>query len=132
MQQILYGGGGLLAGVAIVFALSRFLLGQALTSLQGELAAVQDALATEREDRRKDLADVQLKMRELERLYDEQRREKHRLAQEYTRVSSMLGVIVALAERCTCGALDIVKDLMSRVVATVDPTHIPNVEGDRP
>lgn len=57
----------------------------------------------------------------LEVLYDEQRREKHRLANDLAKAQILLGVIVDLAEKCTCGALEIVDDLLRRAVPDVNP-----------
>lgn len=127
MSQLLLGGGGVLGGVALVAVLSKFFIGSALSTLHAEIHNLRERLESEQEDRRKTDAATASRMADIEALYDEQRREKHRLANEYTKVSVLLGVIVDLAEKCTCGALDIVKDLMSRV-ALGDPI-IPPTEG---
>lgn len=115
MSQVLLTGGGVLGGVIVVLAFARFLLGSALSTLQTEIRTLRERLEAEQLARRDDNAQVSQRIAELEALYDEQRKDKHRIANEYTKVAVLLGVIVDLAEKCTCGALDIVSDLMARV-----------------
>lgn len=107
MSQVLLTGGGVLGGVVVVVAFAKFLLGSALSTLQQEIKTLRERM--EDQDR---------KLIAIEALYDEQRKEKHRLANEYTKAQVLLGVIIDLAEKCTCGALDIVKDLLARIAVT--------------
>ena len=121
MSQLLLGGGGALGGVIVVIALSKFLLGSALSTLHTEIVNLRERLESEQEDRRKNDEIVGVRMAQLEKLYDQQRKEKHDIRNEFVKVSMLLGIVVELAEKCTCGALNIVKDLMARVAASTFP-----------
>lgn len=123
MPQVLLTGGGVGIGIVVVIAFAKFLLGSALATLQTEIGTLRERM--EEQDAR--LADM-------ERRYDEQRREKHRLANEYTKAQVLLGVIIDLAEKCTCGALDMVKELLARIAVTpadlYSGLHIDDEPGD--
>lgn len=58
---------------------------------------------------------------QLEVLYDEQRAEKHRLNNELGQAQMLLGVVIDLAKKCTCGALDIVRELIDRAASINTP-----------
>jgi hypothetical protein len=70
---------------------------------------------------RDDVAALNEKLSKVEALYDEQRTLKHSAVNELTKAQVLLGIILDLAEKCTCGALDIVGDLLSRTVP--EPPH---------
>lgn len=103
-QWAIGGGLGLMAMVGLI----RYLLGDRTATgvLQQEIS-----------DLRKEIRENARKIAELEALYDEQRREKHRLNNELGRAQMLLGVVGELAEQCTCGALAIVGDLLARADA---------------
>lgn len=98
MEQLPIIGGTALGTAGLVIALVRWLVFTEIKVLRDQQA------------------DLLKQVGKLEILYDEQRREKHRLANELTKAQVLLGVIIDLAEQCTCGALDLVKDLMSRAL----------------
>lgn len=119
MSQLLLTGGGVLGGIVVVIAFSRFLLGSALATLHAEITNLRERLVESEKASERRALQADNRMAELEKLYDEQRKEKHRITNEYTKVAMMLGVVVDLAEKCTCGALDIVGDLLARVAKDV-------------
>lgn len=121
MSQVLLTGAGVLGGVTVVIALSKFLLSSALQTLHTEITNLRGRLESEQAARVASDAARDSRMAELERLYDVQRKEKHDIKNEYTKVSVLLGIIVDLAEKCSCGALDIIGDLMARVAADSNP-----------
>lgn len=103
-------------GLVVVIALIRFLLADPSKSLQAEVEGLSKALEAERVDRRSDVAALHEKLERVEALYDESRKDKHRINNELTKAQVLLGVILDLAEKCTCGALDIIDDLLRRSV----------------
>lgn len=137
MEQLPLVGGTAIGLVIALVALAKFLLGDkaAMRALETEITGLRSELASEREHRRAELDsereqrrrdhDTMLaKVTAVEVLYDEQRREKHRLGNELTKAQLLLGVIVDLAEKCTCGALDLVDDLMKRAGAVANPLDV--------
>lgn len=110
---LLGGAAGLLA---LTVAFIRFLLADPAKSQQAEIVGLRDELAAERQARRDDIARLEARQHELELLYDESRREKHAAMNELTKAQVLLGLIIDLAEKCTCGALDIVEDILARAV----------------
>ena len=136
-------GGG--AAVIALISLIRFLLDNkraervgesASSNQQTEIVGLREDLRLERADRRADITTLneqrardraefaeQIAMLKAEAA--EQRTEKHRLNNELTKAHLLLGVIVDLAEKCTCGALDLVSDLMARAVDFDDPQWKP-------
>lgn len=114
-------GGGL--GAVALISLIRFLLGDkgANEVLQAQIRGLSDALAKERRDRRDDIASLNQQIAHLTADVSEQRTEKHRLNNELGQAQMLLGVIVKLAEDCTCGALEVVKDLMARAPTPFTP-----------
>ena len=96
---VIGGAAGVTAIVVALVALGRFLL-----SDKREIT-----------DLRLDIRELRDHVMKLEALYDEQRTEKHRILNELTKASMLLGIIVDLADKCTCGALALVDDLMRRV-----------------
>lgn len=67
-------------------------------------------------DLRKDVKTLAEKLAVLESKYDEERRLKHAALNELTKAQVLLGLIIDLAEKCTCGALNLVHDLLARSV----------------
>lgn len=132
MTQLLLGGSGVIGGVIVVIVLAKFLLGSALQTLHTEIRHLRDRLEQEQTSRAASDTLRDKRLADIEKLYNEQRTEKHAINNEYTKVATLLGVIVPLAERCTCGALDIVRDLMSRVASGAGPFPGPLVEGHWP
>lgn len=118
--------GAIVTAVGLVLSFNRFLLGDrsAMTSLQTEIITLRSELAEERTARRQAQTDNAERIGELERNYDEQRRAKHQTINELTKVQMLLGLIIALAEDCTCGALDRVTHLMQRVSAEMGEDFI--------
>lgn len=103
MTEIPIAGGTAVVVAGIIVGLFRFLLQNEIQLLRSQHEAMAERVA------------------QLEVLYDEQRTEKHAVINKYAQAQILLGVIVDLAEKCTCGALDIVEDLLRRAVPSVEP-----------
>lgn len=109
--------GGAAGGIAALGLIIRILL----RSLETEIAGLRAELVGEREARRSDVATLTEKLLRVEGLYDESRRDKHRINNELTKAQVLLGVILDLADKCSCHALDIVQDLLRRTVPPIGP-----------
>lgn len=94
MTEIPIAGGTAVVVAGIIIGMFRFLVQTEIQLLREQVSSQADRLA------------------KIEVLYDEQRKEKHRLAGELGRSQMLLGIIVKLAEQCTCGALALVDDLI--------------------
>lgn len=119
-QWAVGGGVALMALVSLI----RFLLSDrsATSTLQQEIAGLRSDLAKEREDRRNDIDRLNTQIGVLTADVSEQRTAKHHLANELGQSQMLLGVIVELADKCTCGTLAVVKDLMARAPKPFNPT----------
>jgi hypothetical protein len=114
---VIGGAAGIVAVLVALIGLARFLLGdnREVTQLRADLGSLNE------------------KVSKLEVLYDEQRTEKHALRNELTKLQMLLGIIVDLADRCTCGALALVDDLMKKSAdGTFTDAHHPNRRVDDP
>lgn len=113
--DLLVGGGMVLFAIV---GLIRFLFADsgATATLKTEITGLREALAEERRLRRADMDGLSEKLNKIEALYDTQRREKHQALNDLAKAQMLLGTILVLAEKCTCGALSVVEDLLNRYV----------------
>lgn len=103
MREGLLVGGGALGAMALVLAFAKFLLTSSIDTLKAEIRNLGDRI--KRNDER---------IAELEKLYDDQRKEKHKLANKNTRAEALIYVVMDLAKKCSCGALDAAQALLDR------------------
>ena len=114
VDQLPVVGGTAVVALGLLVGLIRLLL----ASLSTQVSTLAGELRDERTVRAADHAEMLIQVNRLEALASEQRAEKHRVINEHTKVSLLLGLMIDLAERCVCGVFDPVRDLMAR--ATVN------------
>ena len=109
--------GGGVAVIALVGLIRFFFTDRSATdTLKGEIKALRESLADQAARHAREIAALDARIDAITGMYSEQRHRAHEALNELTKAQVLLGVIIDLAERCTCGALDIISDLLAKSV----------------
>ena len=121
---ILFGGS---VAVLAIIGIVRFLFTdtKATTTLEAEIKGLRADLGDEREARRRDAADFNQKIGQLEGLYNEQRNRAHFVINELTRARMLLELVADRSASCTCGALEGLGDMINRSIRESAPIPPP-------
>lgn len=97
-------------------------------ALQQEVVELRRSLNDQAARHARDIAEVNLKMKALEDENMRQRSAKHKVTGDLAKTVIALDLVKNLAQRCTCGALHPLREIIDRLLDELDTLRHPPVE----